>query len=1534
LLGENFNQPDPTQRITWDVTLRADQANQELDSLNAKAMRVADSLSALSSGYLNNLAATQAAATAAPQVGVNPLAGGMFTAGMIPQNAMAMQNAVAMGGAFSPQAIMARDATMMQLSALGPSTGMGPSLTTPWGDPTVNFTRGNGASPFRMNLGYLPFQGPPGAPGDPRRGDFFFSDRSGSMLDTAGMLFGRMTGYGIANDNLEDRMIRNIERRMSHFGENVSGLARFGVFDMGGSLAGSAVGSLLMPGVGTVAGGLVGGLAGGIANQTFGRISQPFVDMGKDFKQYTAPYIRGNRLGGGIDEKERFDVQEAMARRVAEDKWFTSREYQDLVSMAGETGLFQYTGNKEQALRAVDKLGESVKALYALGVKSREMLGEIDKMAGTFGMNPGKDPAQIANFYATMAVSAQSAGMSTAQMTTAVAPAAQMFANQGLGFATGARIAAMNLGAAGDMFRSGRLGAFENTYYGGKEGFANALTQAQAASFRTPIGETYLMSLFGDNMRNLNKMLNGETLSINDMMRGAGKLASQNPGEFMGIRARMPWLMQGIPGERLALGDLQNIIAEYRTTFGKKKGPVNSLELLNYMIVSRNMDPTAANAMLDFGLGAEDAAEGKRRAAGDQMEIQRIEAMRAPGLTRKIENAYESYVAAPFTTFKTGLDRAGASVGKDITEMLTGVHVYNTGADGMNVYKPFAAELAVSRAEDRVRNIGLTPIQSLVDQHPAVTLAQSTEEAARGLFGGKDVTARTNFDKALSANGVSPEEAALFRKIVTEGKAEMRLAGPERAALDRAAMETTGASSAAAAQAQILQDAQARERFAARARRDGFNQTFADAYLEDRPVVVSRQDLPTAVGDRLTQALAASSGRKATAGLLDPANQEIVNRLADHDQAGAAAAEAELRRLGYTQEEIDTFRQVTYQDKLDHGMDAFGLPKARGLDDRRTALLAEGSARTFRRRNLSPERFQQMLDIYDRETRQKQETFRVNNLDFVKGIQASQDGSDGLLSSMSADVVRQLQERGDMGAIEKAITGDRETTLDNLAPLIFQHKRSELSNQQLYQLGGVVDQLRKQGLGRDKRGMLDDLAEGALKDPGDPRMIAGEKLEDEIRKRSRELGTVGQRLLGSSAKAEDAVEAGNIYLRKAVADIIRRSSGYADAREKLASLGVTEDQYAQYGIDVDRFRDTGNRYALEYQQNVVNQALGKLGKERQKDFIGMDDDFNTMFPDPMGGFKAIKGLVQLQSRKAELAPVALSSQDIQDLSLRFGTDRLGGVSLAGYGMGGTTWQQVADKLKSGNIGDTRAVIQALMSDEKVKSKLDPGGMEAIIAASGKLAEGKALSDDEMLGIFKQIDPKTTLKDVQLLREDKKARDDALPAGERRGEVGIDTDVLNSALSHALKGGMMPHTTVGDKLGSNLDPEVRAAMIKAFDQQMALAQQMEQIGKAIDPTRQNELMAAVKQLVSADGKGGIGEALKAYSKDGKALDVNIVGGMPEPVHTVVSTGSPNEVSHNQAAPQAAPLKNGGVAPKGPVAPKPSTARPTPTKPKGK
>jgi hypothetical protein len=664
------NRDDIRQRVTIDDS----DVYRSISEIEAAAQRSAHSVSALSSNIIAQIAAVSQAGYQQQQMP------GMMNAAMMAQ----------MSPQMSGQHAMAQDAMMMGYQAMGPAQGgFGPAMTTPYGDPTVDmFRQSGGASPYAINPGFAAGYAPPGAPGDPRKGNTFFSMGEGSLFDIGRMaassaLFGR-----IGNDNLEDRMYRNVNRRSEYFSTNMRTVQDYMAGDVAFGAAGAMIGGAMgapFGGVGglagSVAGGMLGSAVGNYATTAIQDMAKPYADMASDLRQYTAPFIRGNRLGGGMSQREQFQSQRELGRKVASDNFFTASEYGDMQGLAGESGVFQFTGSKDKAMAALDKMGESVKTMYALGVKSREMLKTIDQALGSFGINPAGDPKSLASFLQTMSGSAMSANMSLPQMLSATAPAAQMFASQGIGMAAGARIAGMNLGAGGDLFRSGKLGGFDNAYFGGAEGFGNAVTQGTASLYRTPIGEAMLSSMFAPGGQNLRRVMDGQTLSVDQIVMGAGQHAS-HALRYVGMQALMPQLTQNMGGE-MQTGIMQTYIKTYREQMGVK-GAINPEDFLGYL-VSTGIPKDQALAMYKFMGSAGSVASGIRRSASDQVQMNQIEGMRSPTIFRKMEKGYERSFGKFANDISSGLNEWNAGAGEAIEEWSTGIHHYDIGETGRAV---------------------------------------------------------------------------------------------------------------------------------------------------------------------------------------------------------------------------------------------------------------------------------------------------------------------------------------------------------------------------------------------------------------------------------------------------------------------------------------------------------------------------------------------------------------------------------------------------------------------------------------------------------------------------------------------------------------------------------------------------------------------------------------------------------------------------------------------------------------------------------
>lgn len=718
---------DDQQQLNYKVNVDRSDVYQAINDIEQRAQQSAQSVSAMSSNVLAQIAQLQASAQYAPQVNTSP---------MMQMNAMQSAMYANSTMPFSPQSMMAQSAYQQQIMAMGPAqNAYGPSMTTPFGTATINPFQSAGASAYRLPTMQMQQFGPPGQPGDPTRDRLLFGMGSGSMFNAARQsVWGMVTGRpGFGNDNLEDLMARNIERQQQYMSENVFNVGA-GVASFGGSFAAGlpsewAAGALARKmGLGTIAG-IGARLGGGFAastvfDSTYGYLEnreRSYQEGAKDLREYTAPYIRGNRPGGGMTYKETLGMERDLAKQVGRDNFFNAEDYRTLINMAGETGMFQGIGSKDQAMKALDNMSKSVKTLYALGVKSRDHLQSIDMAFNQFGVSAAADPTKLANLFQTFAATAQSAGMSTAQMVQTVAPAAQAAMAQGLGPMAGAVMAAQNQGVAGGLFRSGALGGFDNAYFGGAQGFGNSLTQAQFAIMRSPMGSLLTSSMFAPGSHTLQDVLAGKPVGPMTAMNSMSGFAA-NPLGYIGLQARMPELTQDL-GPQMQMASIQLYIQAFKQLAPghvDKDGRINPNDFLGFLMSVEGLPSDQALAMVKFLGNAQGAATDTRRSARDQQINLRMEGLRHPSLTRAFEKAQEYYVD-PFAVnaFTSGremasdvVDAGARAVGsvfhrnvQDYQELVSGVRMADLG-DSAYLLDPQQRMKAQGQQRELLKNLG------------------------------------------------------------------------------------------------------------------------------------------------------------------------------------------------------------------------------------------------------------------------------------------------------------------------------------------------------------------------------------------------------------------------------------------------------------------------------------------------------------------------------------------------------------------------------------------------------------------------------------------------------------------------------------------------------------------------------------------------------------------------------------------------------------------------------------------------------------
>jgi hypothetical protein len=646
-----------------EFSAASQQVPMSFQALTDAAYRAANSLSAISTNAIGQTAQAQGFANGVPATppGMPPFAAyGAFQAAMYGAQA----------SPFSPQASIARDMFASQMAMMGPM-GMGAAggagnlampggIATPFGDPTVNPFLRAGAANYQLPTPLLAGAGAPGQPFDPVRSRFLMGTGEGSLLNSLYQMGIRSATGGVVSDNLEDPIRRKIERMQEYTADNLyrigmggAGLAAsFGGAGLG-AMAGAGLSTGLLGGAAALplglAGGLVGGLVAPMAIDYLDRRASVYRTGAREMRDYMTPYVRGDRLGGGLTMRETQKLTRDLEHTVAKDQFFTAEDYRTLIGMAGETGMFQFAGDKEQAMKSLENMSKSVKTLFALGVSSRDQLGQISIALNQFGVSAASNPQQLANVFQTFAGYAQSAGMSLPQLTQAAAPAAQMFAAQGIGPLAGATIAGQNLGLAGAYFRSGGS-AFDNAYFGGSQGFAQSLTNATGSMLRSPLGQFMTASAMAPGSGVMGNILSGRGTSALDFVNSMGGYA-MDPLGYLGQQARMPELTQGLGGV-IQPAVIESALATYREMF-KVEGPIDADHFLGFLM-RMGVAENEALAMVKAIQKMPQLAADMRRSARDQSTLGAIERRRQMSVSRRVEKFMERNLDPIATGLTTG----------------------------------------------------------------------------------------------------------------------------------------------------------------------------------------------------------------------------------------------------------------------------------------------------------------------------------------------------------------------------------------------------------------------------------------------------------------------------------------------------------------------------------------------------------------------------------------------------------------------------------------------------------------------------------------------------------------------------------------------------------------------------------------------------------------------------------------------------------------------------------------------------------------
>lgn len=1280
--------PGDDNVIKYNIQVDTTQVQDAIDQLQRAGQVASNGVGGISSNMLGSISNAYGATGGGyfPGMGISP---GLMAGAMAPQLA-AMYSANPMSAAGQ----MAYSALQMQYQAMGPNAG---GITGAYGSPNFSLM-GQPAAPYQLPIQNMLSYAPPGF-GAPPPTSQFFGFGAGSALDMAAMGMSRGVFGRMANDNLEDPMFRMVERRSEAFAHNLANVSRFAMMDLGMGGVGAALGLMAGGPIGGFLGGIVGAGMGGMTNRVIDRLAAPIVAGAQDFRAYTAPFIRGDRPGGGMGMQETLEIQKELARRMTSDKWFTSKEYGELIKIAGETGVFQFTNNKQQALDAIDKLGESVKTLYSLGVKSREMLSTLSTAMNQYGIDT-TNSQQMSNFFTGMAVNAKASGISTGEMVQAASASAQMGMAQGLGPAYGAGVYASSRAKAMGMMTSGAFGAFENALYGGAEGMANTLTQTHMQFLRTPVGETAMMSLM-QNPELLGKAMQGAGLSVDQIVGGASQLAGMSPMQYMGLKARMPYFTQNLPAESMMNLVGGTLIEQFKNLRGGEK--INPEEFIAFL-QAMGMDQRGAMLLTDTMSKGRETGKRNLQSARDLANTQMVEGLRGQDLGRMFDKFVDGFREAP-TRFKADMESWAYGHVERLEEEISGVRAYRLGPFAKEYADPMGLQLSYSRGMARSREMGIGGFSENLDSETYMNREKATQGLAARMAGG-DSEAIERFRAEAKKKNYSDETINNYIKLGAGETVSLKMDGDTRAAARRALMEATGKSDEREALKALESDREKyRGQFDRNLRSAGLSSAYGDAYLNKADEVIVNKDTAGELAMKGVRGIMSDmSGVNAES---DSFSQEGVRvqagRASDYDQAGIQRMvndrTQELINEGKTaseardlaKKEVDTYLNRTQEDS-DHSW--FSFP-GKGIDERDFG----SSARSANKVALSKSARDSLSENARRNMVDPLRDFQKQNLDFIKGL-GDKDRylSEGFIDDLSTDssfrsrVTKAFEVKGrdeQLEAVSKALFPGR-----NIDQLSADEKRT---------VGQFV---------AGASGKLDtDSANQNLRDLNGANINTGEEeslgLEEANRRRKeiiKELASTDSayELLGTGNMEETVVRT-NAALS---ANLVRLMRGSGSVREAAAQAGIDEEVINAYlrnnGVDPDAALSDQAR-ELENKLRVQTQNDPNL-----KELVGNTTSQRFFSKGAMGAAGGLAGVVAGAKLGALVGGVAGSVVPVLGTATGAVLGGLAGAAIGAYG-GYIYGDSIQDKL------GMRTEVSKETLGANVKKLMDLQGADAAIA---------------------------------------------------------------------------------------------------------------------------------------------------------------------------------------------------------------------------
>lgn len=413
-------------------------------------------------------------------------------------------------------------------------------------------------------------------------------------------------------------------------------VVRFGGSVLGGYGAATSMVSLagLIPGVGSLVSklprflnpGLIPslGLMGvelGLAELHRGmQVSREYMDIGQYMRDSSAPFIRSNRLSGGLSFEQSAQFQEKLGRSVAKDMWLSRSDYSDIIKLSNDAGYIQMFNSVDQISTAVDNIAGNVKALYQLGTKIKNTL-ETTKILSSIGIDLSQDATRNAALLSNISTAAFQAGKPVETLIQNLRSAGQMGLQQNLSMTTGVGAYTTSAGLTGELFRTGNLNMSTVALMGGKDNMEQNLMNVFMKMMRTPIGNITGMLMTQNYLRT--GRIEGQG-SFNNFLNKMHTLAS--PEEYAKMQFLSPFITDEI-SKKDPSALIMNATNVYMDAYGQVLNPGGKMDpyLLAMALQKQGFTPEEVRTFLLNLKNAPEIAKNTRQSVHQQMVRTQLE---------------------------------------------------------------------------------------------------------------------------------------------------------------------------------------------------------------------------------------------------------------------------------------------------------------------------------------------------------------------------------------------------------------------------------------------------------------------------------------------------------------------------------------------------------------------------------------------------------------------------------------------------------------------------------------------------------------------------------------------------------------------------------------------------------------------------------------------------------------------------------------------------------------------------------------------